>query len=96
MKRVQANSVGIRDLKANLSRHLRRVRAGERLTITDRGRPVAWMGPAPKNDADAWIWRMVAEGRVRWNGRKFVPPPKPVKPRTGSPSASDIVLEDRR
>ncbi|MGH2425116.1 MAG: type II toxin-antitoxin system Phd/YefM family antitoxin, partial [bacterium] len=34
-------SVGVRQLKAGLSRYLQRVRAGERITVTARGRPVA-------------------------------------------------------
>jgi len=38
-------TVGVRDLKANLSRHLRRVRAGARLVVTDRGKPLATLAP---------------------------------------------------
>jgi antitoxin (DNA-binding transcriptional repressor) of toxin-antitoxin stability system len=34
-------AIGVRDLKANLSRCLREVRAGEVLLVTDRGRVVA-------------------------------------------------------
>ena len=34
-------STGIRDLKNNLSRYLRRVASGERVLVTDRGRVVA-------------------------------------------------------
>jgi antitoxin (DNA-binding transcriptional repressor) of toxin-antitoxin stability system len=34
-------AVGVRDLKANLSRYLREVRAGEILLVTDRGQVVA-------------------------------------------------------
>ncbi len=36
-----ATSVGVRDLKNNLSRYLDRVRSGEEIIVTDRGRPVA-------------------------------------------------------
>lgn len=38
-------SVGIRDLKNRLSEYLRRVRAGERLQVTDRGEVVAELTP---------------------------------------------------
>jgi prevent-host-death family protein len=38
-------TVGIADLKAHLSEHLRAVRRGERLTIVDRGTPVATLSP---------------------------------------------------
>jgi prevent-host-death family protein len=37
--------VGIADLKANLSRHLRRVRAGRTITVVDRDTPVARIVP---------------------------------------------------
>jgi prevent-host-death family protein len=32
---------GVRNLKDHLSEYLRRVRQGERILITDRGRPIA-------------------------------------------------------
>jgi prevent-host-death family protein len=38
-------SIGIRDLKNNLSRFIRRVGAGEHITVTDHGRPVAELRP---------------------------------------------------
>ena len=37
--------VGIADLKANLSRHLRRVRGGRTLTVLDRQTPIAQIVP---------------------------------------------------
>ena len=39
------NRVGIADLKAHLSRHLRRVRSGRTLTVLDRNTPVAQIVP---------------------------------------------------
>lgn len=39
------SKVGIADLKANLSRHLRRVRGGHTLTVLDRDVPVAQIIP---------------------------------------------------
>jgi prevent-host-death family protein len=39
-------TVGIADLKAHLSEHLRHVREGEVLTIVDRQTPVARLSPA--------------------------------------------------
>ena len=38
--------VAIRDLKAKLSAYLKRASAGELITVTDRGRPIAVLGPA--------------------------------------------------
>lgn len=37
--------VGVRELKAELSAWLDRVAAGERVTVTNRGRPVATIAP---------------------------------------------------
>jgi prevent-host-death family protein len=55
--------VGIRELRQDLSRYLRRVRAGERLIVTERGRPLAVVSPwAEEGDT---IGRLVAEGRAR-------------------------------
>ena len=39
------NRVGIADLKAHLSEHLRRVRRGRTLTVLDRDTPVAQIVP---------------------------------------------------
>lgn len=38
-------STGIRELKNNLSRYVRRVEAGERVAVTDRGRVIAELVP---------------------------------------------------
>jgi prevent-host-death family protein len=37
--------VAIRELKAKLSSYLKRAEAGEIITVTDRGRPVAMLSP---------------------------------------------------
>jgi prevent-host-death family protein len=88
------NAVGVRDLKNRLSHHLKRVRGGARLTVTERGRPIATLSPVEEKDDLAWLHRMVAEGRAHWNGGK----PKGSKnpPRVRGQRVSDIVIEDRR
>lgn len=42
---VVMTNVGIADLKANLSRHLKAVRRGESITVLDRDTPVARIVP---------------------------------------------------
>lgn len=55
-------NVGIAELRQNLSKHLRRIREGERLVVTDRNRPVATLGPPPgEGSARA---RLVADGSL--------------------------------
>ena len=64
-------TVGIRELKAHLSRHLKRVRAGVRLAVTERGRTIATISPVePPTDVD-WAHQLVADGRAQWNGAKI-------------------------
>lgn len=44
------SKVGIADLKAHLSEHLRRVRAGRTLTVMDRDTPVARIVPYERQE----------------------------------------------
>jgi prevent-host-death family protein len=53
--------VGIRALRQEASAILRRVAAGERVEITDRGHPVALLVPIAKGDSLA---SLAAEGRL--------------------------------
>ncbi|MDB4913620.1 MAG: prevent-host-death family protein [Gemmatimonadetes bacterium] len=63
---VHMTSVGIRELKNNLSRFVRRVEAGESFDVTDRGRTVARLvpifqyGDRTMNRLD----KLIAEGSV--------------------------------
>lgn len=88
------SNIGVRELKAQLSQQLKRVQRGSRLTITDRGRPIAVLSPVEPQRNVAWAWRMVAEGKVSWSGGKprGLNPPVPGR---GKPT-SQMVLEDRR
>lgn len=67
------STVGIAELRQNLSRYLRRVEDGERLLVTDRNRPVAELGPPPS--AGEALDRLIAEGRVMRPTRRGLPPP---------------------
>jgi prevent-host-death family protein len=87
------HSVGVRELKSQLSQCLRRVRAGERLTITDRGRAIAELVPKESPASLDWLHAMVAEGRAHWAGGKPTGLARPIKSR-GNP-ASQMVIEDR-
>jgi prevent-host-death family protein len=66
-------TVGIAELRQNLSRYLRRVENGERLLVTDRNRPVAELGPPPSVGAS--LDRLIAEGRVSRPIRPGLPGP---------------------
>ena len=53
-------AIGVRELRQHASRYLQRVRQGETLEVTDRGRPVARLVPI---GSDVWT-DMVASGRI--------------------------------
>jgi prevent-host-death family protein len=86
-------TIGIRELKNHLSRHLKRVQAGARLVVTERGRQIATIAPIETDDM-AWLHKMIAEGRASWGGGKPKGSRRPVRLK-GSPM-SDSVIEDRR
>lgn len=56
-------SVGIREMRQNLSRYARRAGEGESFVITDRGQAVAQLTPAPGRAST--IDRLVAERGAR-------------------------------
>ena len=90
------NTVGIRELKAHLSRHLKRVRSGTRLIVTERGRAIATIQPIQKGSDDVdWAHALVATGRAQWSGGKPEGSTPPVSIKRGK-SVSDVVIEDRR
>jgi prevent-host-death family protein len=87
-------SVGIRELRNHLSRYLRRVKAGEQVTVKERGRAIAQLVPMePGAEHDA-LNALLREGLARWAGGKPQGAAHPPKVR-GRPVA-EIVREDRR
>lgn len=87
-------AVGVRELKNRLSQYLKRVRAGERLVVTERGKPVAIITPPSVTRADRRIEAMLREGVARWGGGKPRGASRP--PRIKGPSVAQAVIEGRR
>lgn len=86
-----AVEVGIRELRADLSRWIDRVREGEEVLVTDHGKPVARIVPTSGHRK---LDELIAAGRVTpaaqaWKG----PLPPPIKTRG---PVSDLVKEQRR
>ena len=84
--------VGIRELRANLSRYVERVKAGEELVVTEHGKPVARLVPV---GGERKLDRLIREGVARPARRPKRPAPRPIAPRKGSAMLSDIVIEQR-
>jgi prevent-host-death family protein len=89
---MERDSVGVRELRQNLSVYLGRVVRGESLVVTDRGRPVAQLGPLPERASP--LDRLRAEGRVRPARGDLaelgMPPPVPARG-----SISEALAEER-
>lgn len=84
--------IGVRELRQHASRYLARVRAGETIEVTDRGRPVARLVPVEETWDD-----LIAAGIVH-------PPDDPDfdilsielrPPLPGNPTASEALEDDR-
>jgi prevent-host-death family protein len=86
-----SETVGIAELRQNLSVYLRRVSRGERLVVTDRNRPVAELGPAPSTGGD--LDRLIAEGKVSRPSRSGLPGALEL---AGDPRALSRALDDIR
>jgi prevent-host-death family protein len=59
---MASRTVGVRDLRQNLSRYLDRAREGERVVVTEHNRPIAVLAPLPENEDP--LARLIAEGKV--------------------------------
>jgi prevent-host-death family protein len=85
-------TVGIRELRNHLRSYLDRVKRGEEVTITERGRVIARLGPA----GEGKILEDLAAAGVLTRAKM---PKEPIRPEDHIPvrgSVSDIVIEQRR
>jgi antitoxin (DNA-binding transcriptional repressor) of toxin-antitoxin stability system len=64
--RQTVTTVGIRQLKNQLSEYLRRVSAGECVVVTKRGRPLAVIAQSTGSVEDRRVESLVREGLARW------------------------------
>ena len=85
---------GVRTVKDHFSEYLRRVRGGERVVITDRGRPVAALVALEGQESAEVAWSLVRQGIGEWSGGK--PRGLAGPPRVPGRRAEEVVLEDRR
>jgi len=86
-------TVGIRELKAQLSVYMQQVKAGATLVITERGKPIGRIMPLSPS-TEARIQELVQAGLVTWSGRRLAPR-APVARTQGKRTVADLLLEDR-
>lgn len=88
--------VGVRELRENLADWLGRVKDGEEIVVTERGKPVAQL--TPLDASRSRLDELIRQGRVR-------PPLRPKRLRfdisnlprmTPGPTIAEILLEMRR
>ena len=87
-----SETVGVRELRQNLSRYLRRVELGERLIVTERNKPVAELGPLPTGNV---LDRLIAQGLVSAPLRRTLEPFSPVTLSGDGPTLSEALEEGR-
>jgi prevent-host-death family protein len=84
-------TVGVAELRQNLSKYLRIVARGERLVVTERNKPVAELGPPPSTGQA--LDGPIAEGRLAGPLRPDLPEPLQL---AGDPHALSRALEEIR
>lgn len=92
---MRSTTVGVRELRQNLSIYLDRVKKGEALTVTEHGAAVAILRPlAP---ASSTLDRLVAEGRATAPVRPARQLPRPLAITLKKPLAQilDELRDDR-
>jgi prevent-host-death family protein len=92
------SAVGVRELKNRLTHYLQRVRQGEEVVVTERGKPVALLvslrDAGPAKSREARLARLAAAGVIS------LPRGKPLRRirrvRVSGEPVSRTILEDRR
>ena len=90
--------IGIRMFRDQLTRYVARVRRGQRIVVTDRGKPVAVLIPYEAASAstreEARLAKVLASGHVSPSERRFDTRFTPVRGKGTPPSR--IIIESRR
>ena len=86
-------TVGIRDLKAQLSKHIQQVKAGETVIITERGKPIGRLVPTEPS-TEVRLKELEQAGMLAWSGRKLQSS-APMAQTRGDKTVAEMLLEDR-
>jgi prevent-host-death family protein len=92
---VAMETVGVRELKDNLSRYLSMVREGGEVVVTDHGRPVARVIGIQGKTSSERLAELVAAGQVTPATQRRRAAPKPAR-LAGGATVSDFLKQQRR
>lgn len=92
---VAIQSVGVRELKDNLSRYLAAVRDGGEVVVTDHGHPIARVVPIEGKSSAERLAELIAAGEAEPARKRTRTVPRPVRLARGA-TVSDLVSEQRR
>ena len=87
-------TIGVRELKSQLSKYLRQVKAGRVIVITEHGRAVGRLVPAGQT-VEEKMKAMVKAGLAEWSGKRL-PRARPAARVRGNKTIAEMLLEDRR
>ncbi len=89
-----AESVGVRELRQNLSKYLARVKGGETLTVTERGHEVAVL--IPRGDVTASYEGLVTRFGVTPPTERLADVARRLPPRNSPAGTTDRYLAESR
>lgn len=87
-------TVGVRELKSRLSEYLRRVKQGETVVVTQRGKPVGRLIPQGQT-LEERLAELDQAGLIRWSGKRLSPA-KPVARGRGKKTVAETIVAERR
>ena len=89
--------IGIRELRNDTSRVVKRARAGERIVVTINGVPAAELGPMSRREGTMSRDELIAAGLLtpRTVDPTTLPPARPIPADPGSRTTDELISEDR-
>jgi len=86
--------IGIRELKENMSRYMKKVRTGEGIIVTDRKNDIVIILPLGIKAGEEKLYQFIQRGMASWSGGTLEGMPK--RNILKGKSVSSAVIEDRR
>ncbi|HYG62753.1 MAG TPA: type II toxin-antitoxin system prevent-host-death family antitoxin [Thermoanaerobaculia bacterium] len=90
---MSQHTVGIRQLKEQLSHYVEQVKTGDTVLITEKGKPVGRIVPVAPSIRER-LEQLAEANLPAWSGKKLGPQ-APVVPSGGAKTVADLLLEDR-